>query len=265
MILPLTALVLQQAAGGLFTKTPAWTSVPWEDPDPLRGAWIPYASELRHVSGYDLSGGWPERSKRLIGQLPPNPSVRQLYNAAATYLLARDLDWRYDFDPTVSIEHQREGSSSTYNRLVRALMAYRPAKVSREFCRVAFAVCSTNPGFSAGNLRERLLKAFPDDRLVVLGAAWYESTRMDGAKIDRATWMLTQAKRLPHLEGFRPHDYVTLAHAYGVRHWSSKSVEDAKGYRDALLAFKRTAPPEYGKYADKSLREVEAYLKRQPK
>ncbi len=239
---------------------PGWVRVEWPTRDPLAGAWSPFASALKANPAYVESSSWPEKAKKATAVLGSHPSARKLYEATASYLVARDLDWRFELGPPQQAPEWRFGDSALYSKLKRAWAEFAPDPASREFSRIGFALCSCDGDFDAQRMPEALAKLYPGDRLVISSLVWYSRCRR-APNAGRSAWTLTQAKRLPSLPDARPQDYVTLAAAYGADGWITHSLTDAIGYRDNMVEAQRRMPAEYAPRFDKDLQEVNKYIR----
>jgi hypothetical protein len=243
---------------------PKWITATWSANDPFAGAWNEYAQVLKKNPGYIENSGWAEKARIAINSLGSKASAKSLYRAAACYLAASDLDWRFDRGPWQHNVAQRANSSVLWGKLFNAWISFAIDLHSKEFCRVGFAVCcpSFGPSLEAGNMPRALLKEFPDDRIVVSSLVWYSRTPNKPNTWEWRTWVLDQAKRLPALPGARPQDYLTLATAYFARHWAKDTLSDAIGYRDNLLEFRKRVPSEFGALFGKSVESVNSQIKK---
>ncbi len=231
---------------------PPWVTTSWDDDDPLKNAWRPYAAILKKHPGYATKTGLPEKARQLVAELDNGPITEQrLYRAAAVYTVARALEWDFDYDPL---------ASKAYGKLSLAWMKYDKPTVSMEFCRMGFALCSMRMEFDAGDMPQLLVRRHPNDRLVIRGMVGYVRRRPTDPKV--ITWTLDLAKKLPTLADRRPQDFITVHLAHGANFWKSKSVNDAIGSRDALRKAVKLVPPDFAKRIQAELDVVERYVKR---
>lgn len=231
---------------------PKWVTVTWDDDDPQKNAWKPYAAILKKHPGYATKTGYPAMARQLVADLEKGPITEgKLYRAAAVYTVARALEWDFDYDPL---------SSTTYGKLSLAWMKYDKSTVSMEFCRMGFSLCSMRMEFDAGVMPQLLARRYPNDRLVTRAMVGYVRRRPTDPKV--IAWTLDLAKKLPTLADRRPQDYITLHLAHGANFWTSKSVKDAIGSRDALRRAVKLVPPDFAKKIQKELDVVERYVKK---